>query len=205
MLTDHEETCKSTAQYHTCKNYNWIVEFDRAGTDFVTYGCANKDLKKELSKTWAEGVGSFTDICFLPTNAACFNLGIGYDKAHNKDSSVKISDIDKQLGFFRSFYTLHKDIKYTQDGSDIEKNSGFNWGNNRYNDLCDRCGQYGAKEIHGYMVCQDCIDSFMIGSKDRKPDGKCAYCGCDADTTYSEAYGDQLCIDCKQYILEKFS
>jgi len=65
LLTDHEEVGLTTAVYHQVKDYNWIVEFDREGTDVVTYGLDSPEFRRQLNNFWRIGYGSFSDICDL--------------------------------------------------------------------------------------------------------------------------------------------
>ena len=191
LLTDGEESAKSTAKYHNLKNYNWVCEFDRGGTDFVSYGLANKDLKNILSQTWPEGVGSFTDICFFKTEIACFNLGIGYHQAHGKNSYVKIMDVENQIEKFKTFYVKNSGIAFKQDGTDFD-----NWLS------CDVCGSvWEVKPIHGYNVCKDCIEKF-IGIADNPV--RCDNCGGERCASYDENSDSHLCTDCREYIYGAF-
>ena len=104
LLTDDEEKCFSTAQYHVCKDYNWVVEFDRVGDDVVMYGNENFDFHNALRTYWDIGWGSYSDIADLPTTACGCNLGIGYQHAHSEDSYVDLKILETQIEKFRLFY-----------------------------------------------------------------------------------------------------
>ena len=103
LLTNHEESCRTTGQFHNLKDYNWIVEFDREGTDVVTYGLDNLEFRQALLEHWHIGYGSFSDICELKTDACCFNLGLGHYNSHSKDAFVILKKLDQQIERFKIF------------------------------------------------------------------------------------------------------
>lgn len=154
LITDHEETARSTGQFHNLKDYNWIVEFDRAGIDVVTYGLDSQEFYNALNSFWDIGQGSFSDVCQLKTTACCMNLGIGYEFAHSKDSFVDVLKFDKQIEQFKLFYDEYKDVKFEQ-----EKENYFS----HNNDECDICNvaKNDCESIHGYLICSDCFDFMM--------------------------------------------
>lgn len=167
LLTDDEEKCQSTAQYHISKNYNWVVEFDRAGDDVVTYGIDNYEFQRALIEYWDIGWGSYSDIMDLPTLSCCFNLGIGYQYAHNKDSYVDLRILKQQLEKFRIFYQKYSGTKFMAD-----KQSETDYtGQYIYDIQCDICGgDENVEEIHNYIICESCfnqaIDNFFFAEKD---------------------------------------
>lgn len=167
LITDNEETAQSTAQYHTCKNYNWIVEFDRAGCDVVSYGIDNPAFLKVLNNYFEVGVGSFTDICFLDTKSCCVNIGIGYYKAHAKNSYVDLDIYDSQIETFLEFFSKHKTEKFVVDEG-VEKTPLFK----DYSVFpayeeggllqCEWCGEdcyrEDLKRVGGLLVCDMCVE-----------------------------------------------
>lgn len=114
LICDHEEEGKSTAQYfHGGDYYNWIVEFDRGGEDVVDYGQADDDLQADLKDAGFKiGWGSFSDICFMNTSTAAFNVGIGYHKAHSVASECNVDELYRQIDRFSTFYHRYKGVKY---------------------------------------------------------------------------------------------
>ena len=164
LLTDDEEKCQSTAQYHICKNYNWVVEFDRAGDDVVTYENDSYAFNQVLLEHWNIGFGSYSDISDLPTTACCFNLGIGYQHAHSKNSYVDLETLKTQIEKFMVFYEEYNTVKFVADEKLHQKvltNSVI------YDDTCDVCGGIEQIEkVHGYLICYSCfnqvIDNFFF-------------------------------------------
>lgn len=149
LLTDYEETGKTTAWHHDCKPYNWIVEFDREGRDVVTYDLDSPDFRKALSNYWDIGIGSYSDIVTLETETCCMNLGIGYKHSHSKDSYVSLKILRSQIRKFLLFYHRYKDTKFEQ--------SEHNY--NKYTTYCDceLCGNYVSEYVHGHYICEDCF------------------------------------------------
>ena len=164
LLTDDEEKCYSTARYHICKNYNWVVEFDRAGNDVVTYGNESYAFNQVLLEHWSIGFGSYSDISDLPTTACCFNLGIGYQHAHSKDSYVDLKTLKMQIEKFMAFYEKYNAVKFIADEKLHQKVLTYS---SIYDDTCDVCGSIEQIEkAHGYLICYSCfnqvIDNFFF-------------------------------------------
>ena len=114
LLTEGEESCRSTAEYfQPSKEYNWIVEFDRSGTDVVMYGYETSELRTILEGTGSQvGMGSYSDICEMEElRAAAFNWGIGYHNHHMMDCYFSIEEYQYALLRFQAFYTAYKDQK----------------------------------------------------------------------------------------------
>jgi hypothetical protein len=163
LLTDNEESGQSTATYHEMDTrYNWVVEFDRAGDDVVTYDLHNKQFHDDLDDIWAVGDGIFSDICFLDTPVCCFNLGIGYELSHSKDSWADLTIMNAQIAKFIDFYQEHKDTEYVFDG--LPNGSYYNQ-INKYDKysidadwICEICGYEYGDDCHGHCICKDCFE-----------------------------------------------
>jgi len=121
LLTDLEESCKSTAKHHTFKNYNWIAEFDRMGSDVVHYKLTSQAFDDALKKYWTLGIGSFSDISAIETNSCCFNMGVGYKDAHFVESSCDVKMLYEQALKFRKFYAEFKDTAFKIDPEYVKK------------------------------------------------------------------------------------
>jgi hypothetical protein len=118
LLTTDEECCVSTASefVNDCKkDYNWIVELDRAGEDFVMY---NYDDDKEIihdlkSVGFQLGLGSYSDICEMEElGVSAFNMGIGYHFQHTPQCCVILRELARQLRKLKNFYDEFKDKAY---------------------------------------------------------------------------------------------
>lgn len=107
LLTTDEERGQSTAaEFETSKRYQWMVSFDRGGTDVVMYDYETPDLRARVSASGARvGVGSYSDICELEhLGCAGFNWGIGYRDYHSKRSHAWLSDTFAMVARFVRFY-----------------------------------------------------------------------------------------------------
>jgi hypothetical protein len=117
LITDDEEIGLSSAELMTKEElfkYNVIIGLDRRGTDFVSYGMADKDLINAYKEYADYGFGSFSDIAYLEDSASCgcINVGIGYYKAHEKDSYAKIAETRKAYSDVMNFIIKYKNVKF---------------------------------------------------------------------------------------------
>jgi hypothetical protein len=120
LLTDNEEKCRSTAiDFIPSHRYNWVIEFDRAGTDIVYY------QYKPFVKGFKEGVGSYSDICDLALECRCANLGIGYRNQHTHYCHANLADTRKQCKKFAKFWKSHKGTFYPDVIADFDDNDDF--------------------------------------------------------------------------------
>ncbi len=157
LLTDNEESLRTTAQYHECKDYNWIVEFDRAGCDVVTYDLDNPDFLLALSEYWKIGFGSYSDIADLQTTACCFNIGVGYENAHHVISYADIKTIEKQTAAFKDFCNQHRDTKFVQDERYLYDECLYDPDGSE----CEICGCAYGSSVFGRIICEDCFAYMM--------------------------------------------
>lgn len=163
LLTDHEERGGTTGMFHTLKDYNWIVEFDRGGAGVVTYDLDCPEFLDALDEFFGVEQGLYSDICSLDTTACCINIGIGYDRrsAHSEDSFAELSVTADQIRRFKEFYAAHKDHKFVQAERLDDWDQLGSYGSRRYWDECDICGSDNANEIFGYLLCFDCVQYMM--------------------------------------------
>lgn len=130
LLTENEECGASTAQYfETDKQYNWIVEFDRRGTDVVDYEYQFHNL---LDKYWQVGLGTYSDISDLEhLGCKAFNIGVGYYGEHTQRCYMDISEYIEQIAIFTKFYKDNYGKHYHHEKINFKK---YNWKDNIYND-----------------------------------------------------------------------
>ena len=107
LLTTGEEHCRSTAR-HFQGRYNWVVEFDRAGTDCVFYQYGVKAWQKVWRRAFHIGQGSYSDIASLDLGVCCANLGIGYHNQHSRYCHANLEDTRKQLSKFALLYRQYE-------------------------------------------------------------------------------------------------
>jgi hypothetical protein len=106
LLTDDEEVGQSTASYFDPpRQYRYMIEFDRNGSDCVFYQY-NEILEYTfLEAGWEVGRGSFSDISFLG-HIGCegVNVGIGYHREHSENCYCNLSEVNTQLMKFAVWY-----------------------------------------------------------------------------------------------------
>lgn len=110
LITDEEEVGKTTAidfmawvkqaengpekdEMERINGYRAILEFDRGGSDWVTYGSHNQDGYDFLvdGLGWAQGNGSFSDIKALQgLGVFTINFGTGYQNSHSANGYTSI-------------------------------------------------------------------------------------------------------------------
>lgn len=112
LLTVGEEEGRSTALYFDApKDYNWMIEFDRGGTDVVMYQYEDDDSYALVRDSGARmGSGSFTDICYLEhLGRKGFNWGVGYRDYHGPRSHAYLDDTFAMVARFLKFREANED------------------------------------------------------------------------------------------------
>jgi hypothetical protein len=114
LFTDCEEDGESTAAYFQApRAYNWIIGFDRRGTDVVTYDYKDKDWLSALESQFTIGHGSFSDIGYLEKlGTACVNMGIGYYNEHTTNAFWKPKETEEQLNRLYAFWSKHSETQF---------------------------------------------------------------------------------------------
>lgn len=137
LLTDDEEIGQSTGQFfNPNKQYRYMIEFDRSGSDCVFYQYRSEELELSFLKAgWEVGVGSFSDIAFME-HLGCqgVNIGVGYHKPHSMKCFASMSELNTQLAKFAVWYQYegHKTYAYQDKFDESEfffpftKTSRFN-------------------------------------------------------------------------------
>jgi len=117
LLTDHEESAGSTAQWFKAeKEYNWIVGFDRRGTDAVTYEYRGFD--EQVCKHFDVGWGTFSDISVLEhLGVKGVNVGVGYHGEHTPRCFFVVEEYLAQIVRFVRFYQDNKNKRFEHEGT----------------------------------------------------------------------------------------
>lgn len=183
LLTTDEEHGQSTAQDFTSdKHYNWIIQFDRGGTDVVMYEYETPAMCKLVTEADAKvGIGTYSDICNLEhLGCKAFNWGTGYADYHSARSHAWIDDTLRMVARFANFHK-HNATTYLEHDEQPRwtsySGSSNWWETYRYTkalvstDSSDEyleadCGHlinldnpYSYKETAGgYYVCIKCTD-----------------------------------------------
>lgn len=177
LLTEDEEVCQSTASFFTTeKKYNWIVSFDRAGTDFVSYSYYWDIPIKWFGK---EGIGSYSDIADLQ-DLGCkgINVGNGTHSPHSETAYVIEQEYFSQLKKFIEMYNKIKDAHFPHEkieysrykkgswGGEISKHAKGSWWNDD-----DWWRKRGLSYNHGYDYDDDWADDLETSSYEKNAEG----------------------------------
>ncbi len=184
LLTTDEEMGRSTAEefaedfltdHVPSKQYNWIIQFDRGGTDVVMYDYETPELCDLVEQSGARvGQGSFSDICMLE-DLGCvgINWGVGYADYHSPRAHAWLSDTFRMVARFLRFHAAnhdvflphtphrHKavDVKWWENYDVFDRNDVIDWveadcGHDIDLDDEDSYKEWGTD----YVVCSDCAD-----------------------------------------------
>lgn len=108
LLTTGEEHCQSTASFFTPeKDYDWIIEFDRGGTDVVMYQYDDAATRQAVQASGATvSEGSYSDICDLEhLGIKAFNWGAGYrGNYHSENGYAYLPDTFAMVARYLRFY-----------------------------------------------------------------------------------------------------
>lgn len=129
LLTDSEESGNSTAKhFNPPKKYNWIMEFDRAGSDVVMYDYEDKEVRDLMREyEYRVGSGSFTDICELQDlGCKAFNFGVGYHNQHTDECYANLSETFDSFRKVQEFYEHWKDEHFPH--TKVETYSSWSYG-----------------------------------------------------------------------------
>jgi len=107
LLTTGEESCRSTAKhFQPGKEYNWLVGFDRAGSDVVTYQFEGNEWLDALAFAGNTiGWGSYSDISEMDhLDVQGVNWGVGYHDNHGRKSRCSLREMRRAVDRFAAFY-----------------------------------------------------------------------------------------------------
>jgi len=174
LLTVDEEDGDSTARgFQPTKEYKWVGEFDRKGTDVVVYDYMDNAWLDALESVgYRIGLGCYSDISELEfMGVACANFGCGYKKIHTIKCRANLRTVQRAIGRFAKFYAQYKDtrfvcgVAYRQREETVGYTRGDGaWGDTRESNQgcqCDGCGLWCSLDDmvydHNYNAyCGDC-------------------------------------------------
>lgn len=113
LLTVGEEDGESTAAFFEAgQQYNWMIEFDRGGTDVVLYEYEDFALRAKVHAAGARvGHGSFSDISYMEhVGIKGLNWGVGYRDYHGPKAHAYLDDTFMMVDQFLNFYDENRDI-----------------------------------------------------------------------------------------------
>ena len=114
LFTDCEEQGRSTAAYFQApRAYNWIIGFDRRGTDVVTYDYKDREWLSALTDYFTIGQGSFSDVGYLEKlGTACVNMGVGYYNEHTTNAHWNPKETEEQFNKLYAFWSKYRDTQF---------------------------------------------------------------------------------------------
>jgi hypothetical protein len=121
LLTVGEERGNSTAEHFKPpegKQYNWMFEFDRTGTDVVLYQYDTDQRRELLRSVGAQPArGAFSDISYLGhLGCAGFNWGVGYHDYHGPEAWASLHELILQVTRFMRFHERYQTMHMKHDG-----------------------------------------------------------------------------------------
>lgn len=147
LLTTDEERGQSTGREFAedfClggKQYNWIIQFDRGGTDVVMYQYETKEYAALVEASGAQvGMGSYSDIAEMEDlGCAAYNWGVGYQDYHSPRSHAWLNDTFRSVARFLRFHAANANTHQPHEEYDwrVEKQDD-SWLD--YADLVVDCG-----------------------------------------------------------------
>lgn len=136
LLTVGEESARSTARYFEApKQYNWMIEFDRGGTDVVMYQYDDDDTRKLVRDSGAQvGEGTFSDISYLDhLGIKGFNWGVGYRDYHSARAHAYLDDTLDMLDCFLQFHFMNADRFLPHDDTFVwDERDPFYWDDKKW-------------------------------------------------------------------------
>jgi len=234
LLTEGEESARSTGQwFETEKEYKWMFQFDRSGTDVVMYQYEDKHMRKLLYQHgFHTGFGSFSDISMMD-DLGCkgFNFGCGYYDNHTRMGHVMLREACTMIARFMDFYEDLKDTHLEHEYDEMDQyydSYGYSY-RSAYGDGYGYAGQdkedwYSGKYNRQagwesdcpfcYRSLSECDDDLCREAKHnvmsfgaREWRDKCDYCDADVgseDEYWMTGQGDLLCYDCASMMDEEF-
>lgn len=131
LLTVGEESGNSTASaFSPEKEYNYMIEFDRGGTDVVMYDYEDENTRQVVKATGARvGHGSFSDISYLEhLEIKGWNWGVGYQDYHGPRSHAYLDDTFKMVAHYLRFHRTNHETYFPHE----RRLSQRDWWSSRY-------------------------------------------------------------------------
>lgn len=147
LFTTGEENGQSTAEVfdpanHHDRQYNWIIEFDRGGTDVVMYQYEDDDLVERVEDVGAKvAPGIFSDIAFMEhLGIKGINWGVGYQNYHSVNGNVWLPDLFDMVDLFTDFHENNHDERLEHTPKPSASSLGLNyWEDEDWEDMTDGC------------------------------------------------------------------
>jgi hypothetical protein len=171
LLTVGEEWGESTATYfEPAKEYDWIIEFDRTGTDVVMYQYEDEPSVRLIETSGADvGIGSFSDIAYLEhVGVKAFNWGVGYQgNYHSVHGFAYLNDTFAMVAKYARFHkrnagTVMKHVPAPARVPAYAGTYGASWTQAKdglWHEECCSCFALDSIDSGGYCrECGYCVD-----------------------------------------------
>lgn len=187
LLTVGEESGASTAEYFSSngKKYDWIIEFDRGGTDVVMYQYEDAASVRLVEAAGPEvGWGSFSDIAYLEQlNVKAFNWGVGYrGNYHSEDGYAFLNDTFAMVAKYLRFHEQNAGTPMPHDKDDFGRGRSGSGYSGKWDDYSD-CAFCGEKDVVDSVtwyctycgLCQDCggVDPDVVAQRGDPDEDAC--------------------------------
>lgn len=126
LLTVGEESGQSTAEHFDPpkgKHYDYMIEFDRGGTDVVMYQYDDSEVRGMVKAAGARvGDGSFSDISYLGhLEIKGFNWGVGYQDYHGPRAHAFLDDTFAMVSRYLTFAEQNEGVYMPHDQVEDER------------------------------------------------------------------------------------
>lgn len=127
LWTDGEEQGRSTARYFDApRDYNFIIGFDRRGTDVVTYQYQDLDWINALKTSFNVGQGTFSDIAVMDKlGVSAMNMGIGYYDEHTMKAYWNPQDTALQMRRLHGFLKEYGGVEFSYTPKTVKTSQNF--------------------------------------------------------------------------------
>lgn len=145
LLTVGEESGQSTAEFFdTRKDYDWIIEFDRGGTDVVMYQYDDEDTRRAVRACGAQvGDGIFSDISYMEhLDTKGFNWGVGYRDYHGPRAHAYLDDTYEMIARYLRFDQQNAGTRMPHEYRPASQTSWLNYGGRDETEYFDSDGNY---------------------------------------------------------------
>ncbi len=165
LLTVGEECAESTARYFDpSKQYDWVIEFDRAGTDVVMYQYEDEPSRRAVEAAGARmDWGSYSDIAYLEhLGVKAFNWGVGYDgNYHSVNGYAYLNDTFAMVAKYLRFHKQNAGTVMAHDPVPASQPySGGAWDGEGECEVCFAKDSISAATLicDVCQSCQDCLE-----------------------------------------------
>jgi hypothetical protein len=172
LTVGEEQACSTAEDFQPSKDYDWVIEFDRAGTDVVMYQYEDGASVRAVEASGAEvGFGSFSDIAYLEhLGVKAFNWGVGYGgNYHSVNGYAYLNDTFAMVARYLRFHEQNAGVTMPHVERPLPKLDSKLWPDGVWREddssarECVACCALDTIDGYGYCYecdyCQDCASS----------------------------------------------